>query len=271
MMSALVLALVAAPMPAEASNVLLDMSDPAGDDRGPGSYTYPIRPAYPPRVFDLRGFEVRLEGEQVVFTATFASVIRRPSEQPRRTAAIEIALDNQIYVKHVDIYIRTAERPGVQEGLPGRKIGFSQGWHRAVVMTPRPYLMRSLLKQWPHQDRVTVPDDLRAIGRRVTARLPRSRFGSSPPQSWRFAVAVSGALWENQFDSFPSAPQAYVPNALTMPVRPVADRRWFGGGDLPKAYPQIIDLLAPTAAEQYRVLRAARPGAPAMLPLLPSQ
>lgn len=270
-MSALLLALVAVPTQAQASGVLVDVSDPAGDDRGPGTYTYPIRPAYPPRVFDLRGFEVRLEGEQVVFTATFASVLRPPSEQPRRTAAIEIALDNQIYVKHVDVYIRTGVQPGVQQGLPGRKIGFTSGWHRAVVMTPRPYLMRSLLKQWPHQDRVLVPDDLRAMGRKVIARLPRSAFGDAPPQSWGFAVTVSGALWENQFDSFPQAPKDYVPNALTMPVRPVADRRWFGGGDFHNAHPQIIDMLAPTAAEQYRVLKAARPGEPALLPWLVAQ
>lgn len=265
--SALALLLIAAPQGA----TLFEAEDPARDDRGRGDYVYPSRPAYPPHVFDLRRFEVRLDGDEVVFEVGFARPVRRPPEQARRTNAIEIQLDNGVFVKHVDIYVRTGDGEGVQAGLPGRNVALEDGWHRAVVITPRPFLLQSLLKRWPHADQVIVPAGVRAVGRTVIARVPQARFGKTSPARWRFAVAVSGALWENTFDTFPEAPDNFVPNALTMPVRTVADWRWFGGGDLEGGHPWVIDVLAPTPKMQFELLGAGRPGRPARLPWWPAR
>lgn len=255
MLPALAMVALAASAP---EGVLFALDDPRGDDRGPGTYTYPTRPAYPPRTFDLRRFVMREDGDHIVFEARFERPLRPPVEQARRTRAIEIPLDNALYVKHVDIYLRTEDRPGVQEGLPGRRIRFANGgWHRAIVLTPRPFVLRSLLEGWPAADRVLVPSNLVAIGPTVRARIPRAALPDSDPHTWGVAVTVSGALWENRFDVYPEAPESYVQNALTMPVRPVADFRWFGGGGLDGEDPHVIDVLAPTAEDQYRWLRRA--------------
>lgn len=242
---------------------LFDRADPAGDDRGPGSYTYPLRPAYPRQVFDLRRFRVWTEGESAVFEVTFARPIVRPPEQARRTRAIEIPLENEIFVKHVDIYVRDPMRPGVTDALPGRKIRFADGptgggWQRAIVLTPRPFVLESLLRDWPHHDRVLVPTRLRRVGRTLRVRVPLSEIGGDPKR-WGYAVAVTGALWENRYDAYPEAPEVWSPNALTMPVRTVADRRRFGGGGLAGHHPHVIDLLAADADQQYRWLGASGP------------
>lgn len=264
MTASILLLLTASALPGAA---LVDAEDPARDDRGRGSYSYPTRPAYASRVFDLRRFRVSRDGEHLLFEVTFARPIVRPAEQARRSRILEIQLNNAVFVKHVDIYIETGEAGGAQQGLPGRNLAFERPWQRAVVLTPRPFLLESLLSQWRHGARVVVPSNLRAVGRTVRARIPLAELSDVDPSRWRFAVSVSGALWENRFEIYPNAPHDFTPNALTMPARPVADARWFGGGDLDGGQPNVIDLLAPTAEAQYSLLEKGRRGAPAVLPL----
>ena len=46
------------PLVVFAAEPPLTLSDPEGDDDGPGGYKYPTDPAYKPRSFDLRRLEV---------------------------------------------------------------------------------------------------------------------------------------------------------------------------------------------------------------------
>ena len=41
---------------------MLSVEDPAGDDHGPGSYTYPTDPVFVPGSYDLTNFEIGIEG-----------------------------------------------------------------------------------------------------------------------------------------------------------------------------------------------------------------
>ena len=60
--------------------VLLDVTDPDGDDKGPGNYAYPTSTNFKPGAFDLQRFQVIDAGSDVVFrvqtrdlTPTFGS------------------------------------------------------------------------------------------------------------------------------------------------------------------------------------------------------
>lgn len=50
-------------------DTLLDVSDPAGDDYGPGTFAYPLAADFKDGAFDLTGFQVVLDGETVYLVA----------------------------------------------------------------------------------------------------------------------------------------------------------------------------------------------------------
>ncbi len=50
------------------SQVITTLTDPVGDDYGPGSYTYPTNSVFTAGSFDMTEFQVRVEGNRVYFT-----------------------------------------------------------------------------------------------------------------------------------------------------------------------------------------------------------
>ena len=271
-LTAIVLISAGAP-PASAQSWTFE--DPAHDDVGPGVYTYPTRPAYRARDFDLRRVELRVEGSELLVRTHMARPVRRPVEQARRTKAIEIPLEAGLYVQHLDLYFWT-ETPapkGLSTGLPGRRIRFERPWNAAVVMTPQPFLLRSMLKDWPGADATYVVPRVRAVGPILEARIPLAHFGGQPTEAWRLAVAVAGAQWENRFQFGRDAKRPWG-NALTMPVTQVPDVRRFGGAPWGESHPQVIDVLDPggeqrawlssfdSARERWAVLPALALGPP---------
>ena len=263
---------LAVPSSSWAGTVIVDMTDPANDDRGPGHYSYPVRNDYRRGDLDLRRFTVIDEGEFIRFEVTLGRVLR-PLLEPRRSRAFIVPLSNRLTVQNIDIYLqRPEETDRVHRGLPGRQLAFDegQGWTRAVVFTPQPGYARHLLKPWAHASKVIVPGDLQSIGRKVWARVRVSALGGRPGPGWGFAVAVSGALWENRFQFYRQAESPDVVNVLTVPVHVTPDWRRFGGGDLSGANPNVLDILASGSRAQKAILTSyeAKTGAWARLPML---
>ncbi|MEL7371258.1 MAG: glucodextranase DOMON-like domain-containing protein [Myxococcota bacterium] len=265
--------LVSISTPADAAErVIFKMNDASGDDRGPGTYSYPIRNDYQRGDLDLRRFEVIDEGDHIRFEITLGRVLR-PLLEPRRSRAFIVPLQNELTVQNIDIYL---QRPGtndrITEGLPGRQVAFddAHGWTRAVVFTPQPGYARHLLAPWSHSNRVIMPRNLQSIGRKVWARIPVDALGGRPGPGWGFAVAVSGALWENRFQFYRQDENPDVVNAFTVPVHVTPDWRRFGGGDLSGAHPNVLDILAEGADSQRAILTSYEPktGSLARLPML---
>ena len=234
------------------------LEDPHGDDDGPGSYVYPSDNDYPRGCFDLERLEVRREGDFIVFEVTFAAAVRKPP-QVRRTSVLEIDLDNGLYVQNVDIYIDTDGDPttGSTEAIPGRNVTLDGAtpWDRAVVLTPLPFAVRSLLSDWRPASRVLVPANLQTRGATVVARIPVGELGDPEPR-WGYAVMVSGAIWEESFDAVNRLVGSYRKNAFTMPVFAVAEARIIGGADLTNYHPWVMDVLTAKGHSQRKVLSA---------------
>lgn len=251
--------------------VLMDVTDPARDDHGPGDYQYPMRNDYRRGDLDLRRFILVDEGDHIRFEVRFARVIQ-PILEPRRSRMTIVPLDNQVTVQNVDIYLQAPNtEPKSTEGIPGRQIAFSSrdGWTRAVVFTPQPGYARHLLKPWTHSPRVIVPNNLQGSGRRVWARVPVADLGGRPGPGWGVAVVVSGALWENRFRFYRGSKDPEVVNVFTVPVHVLPDWRRFGGGDISGAHPNVLDILAADEKFQRKVLNSYDPktGAWAQVPL----
>jgi carbohydrate-binding DOMON domain-containing protein len=257
--SGAVLSLLLTLAAAAAPEALVDLEDPSGDADGPGTYTAPTDSELGSANFDLRRFVVRVEPPSLVFEVTLGEPIRPPASL-LRTNATPAELKNGIFLQNIDLYVDTdPAHPagGVAEGIPGRRVGFTEGrtWKRAVVLTPLPQAVAQVVEgalgkqAW----RVAVPT-VTARGRTVVARVPLSFFGAKPSRAWGWSVQVSGAAWERNFQLQELAFGSSGPNAQTMPVSTISERWAFGGAPLGRSHPQVLDVLVPAGVSQHAML-----------------
>ena len=57
---------------------LCGVTDPTGDDNGPGSYVYPTNGAFNPGSFDLTNFDVYADGANIAMVARTRGTITNP-------------------------------------------------------------------------------------------------------------------------------------------------------------------------------------------------
>ncbi len=101
---------------AQAQTVTL--TDPTGDDNGPGAYIYPTDAVYSPGSFDLTELEVTKKGKNIAFTVS----VNQRLEDPW-------GMDVGFAVQMIFIFIDTdgQEGSGHTEGLPGLNVQFAPG------------------------------------------------------------------------------------------------------------------------------------------------
>lgn len=181
---------LAALSPARAEKVVL--TDPSGDDHGPGTYIHPATDGFRPGTFDLTKLSMERTGEGVTITATFATspqevLVRTNRDDPGRKAFMPV----------VDIYVAENPAPGSgrRDLLPGRRVCTAGefGWDRAVVVSATPDLLKS------HYGRVVpeaaadtcFPLGARVMGRNLRVFVP-GRCLPDDLSSSLFLVLVSG-------------------------------------------------------------------------------
>lgn len=260
----LVLLLWSLPPSARAgkAELIAAFDDDAGDAYGPGSYVAPGDSEISESDFDLRRFEVWLDGSEVTFKVTMAGLFRVPGATAR-LGAVPIQFWNSIYLQNVDIYIDTdpSSPAGQTACVPGRRVAFPPGrtWKVAVVLTPQPGPSRGIIQEalGTVADHMVFPDNVQVAGRTMTARVPVFDLGGPPQRRWAYSVHVSGARWERTFSVVDrlshGKPQA---DALTMPVLPVKEAWAFGGGFEGQVHPRVVDVLLPRGANQRAYLGA---------------
>ena len=214
---------------------LFRVDDPAGDDHGPGTYSYPGNPVFTPGCFDLLSVEARDDGEDILFAIQLAAEF----EDPWNGSPVGYDLQN------IDIYVDTRAEGGFTELLPGRRALVADGfaWDRAVFATGRTDVaeqdvaekvsaeMREALFV-PLEDRQSIDGDT------LTLRVPRSFLGDIQP-GWAFQVIVTGSDGSMESDSL-----------RVREVRRTASDWNFGGGSDGGEDPNILDLLVPAGTTQ---------------------
>ena len=126
----LVALMIAATFPSQAlaQQVLMDVEDPVGDDKGPGYYGYPSNPVFVEGAFDITKFRLIDSGDRLLFSVSVADLGGNPWGGP-----------NGFSLQNIQIYVRTT-----QTGLPSRTdtLGLnvvfapSFAWHFAIVIVP---------------------------------------------------------------------------------------------------------------------------------------
>ncbi|GAA2233803.1 hypothetical protein GCM10010401_02060 [Rarobacter faecitabidus] len=100
------------------------LSDPTGDDNGPGTYEYPKNGVYAPGSFDLTGVRVYDTGNGL----TFVTAINAPIDNPWGC--------DTICLQHVEIYLGSGDGSAVP-ARAGTNLSASSPWSRAVVIDGR--------------------------------------------------------------------------------------------------------------------------------------
>ncbi len=208
---------------------VLDVTDPANDDHGPGTYTYPTDAVFPPGVFDATAFNVSYDDKFIVFRFTLRGPLQNPWGSP-----------NGVAVQTFDIYI---DKDGAANGarllLPGRNAALSKdfAWDYAIwvegwtpgVFVPSPEGPKQVDAQ------LTIIADPGQS--KVTIKVPKALLGDNP-QDWAYAAMVLG--------------QEGFPASGVWRVRDVeaSSQQWrFGGAPADANHTRIIDLIWPADAQ----------------------
>ena len=227
-----------------------EIDDPEGDDNGIGTVEYPTNSVFQPGVFDLVKFGVYEDGENIYLKVT----VKDLGDNPWGGA-------NGFCLQYVHVYIKTTDTSlPLNETTFGLNVTVWHGWNYAVLMAPgwgedpvpsgeksAIYLADGSLVAVEEKDPgfdVYVDSQLPNT---IVAKISKSLLSDVDNiQNWVFVVAVTG------YDGFGP-----------MKVRTILTEttEWnFGGADplavLAGVMPQVIDLLAPTPEDQYKLLKS---------------
>ncbi len=233
---------VVLPMTGQAEP-FLSVDDPAGDDNGPGTYTYPTDSVFKPGVFDILRFTAAATDRELVFTFT----MRAPIDNPWGSAV-------RLSLQTFDVYIDTdpGKGTGARQLLEGRNAALSKGdgWDYALwVEGWNQKLMAAdaggKVSETPGSPVKVTVDGPKGL---VVITLPRSLVkADTPPEAWGFAAMVLSQ------DGYPSPGVRRVRD-----VKPAAEQ-WRVGGAGPGANATRIMDLVLAGQDQARILAAYPP------------
>ena len=212
---------------------VLSVTDPTGDDNGPGTYQYPTSSSYSPGSWDLTGFQVITAGSEVYLRTslanlapTFGSVdgaqlldiyVHDPSATATSTAA---AFPTRNYtIAPADAWSERLEVQGFASPVWVNPSGAQVGTPTAVVAS--------------------------TVAGTITIALPEAEFGT-PAAGWTFTVAITG---QNGFNADQAIAFTPNPGGFTLGVCPV------GGAEpicalSPSSVPEVMDTITPPGVSQ---------------------
>jgi C-terminal binding-module, SLH-like, of glucodextranase len=255
---------------------LVTISDPPGDDYGAGTLVYPQRADFKTGDLDLLQLKISRDDEGFWFEAMFKNPIRDPVNVPNSVGAESLAdfARKGFYQFNLDVYIDTdrVKGSGNTFTLPGRQVKIDPGyaWEKAVILTPRPELMRqqllaALIEQYPDRTKAETeasvdqamffPTRILVRGRSISFFVPAGFFAGSDGTDWAVTALVTGAMTTIPADLslFPSTKTPLERLQLGV-MQPVAGRPKDTFGYRGATPSPVVDMLASSAEQQVRQL-----------------
>jgi len=230
-----------------AGKVLFEMSDPEGDDDGAGGYKYPKADVFTPGVFDLTKFRVVDTGSSLTFELYFKDLGGNPWSGP-----------NGFCLQYPQIYIHTTL------SVPGRTDTFGlnvnvtedSAWHIALLLAPgwgsdpvpngekaAIYLSDGTVAVQDGKFKVYADPARNAIIAEVSKDILPDAGNAD---KWKYVVAVTSydGYGTMKIRPFGLDPDVWVVGVGSKHAKAV----------LFNVVPRVMDLLAPTAQDQYAQL-----------------
>jgi len=223
------------------------MSDPTGDDDGPGTYKYPTDAVYKPGSFDMTEFQVVNKGSTVEFRIKVNAKIEDPWDSQAWGGN---GFSVQMAFIHIDMDHKAGS--GAVEGMPGTNVRFApeEAWDKVVIISPQgPTRVNSeiQLKCPQLKNRIVVPRVTRASGKTLIAEVDVAALGGAPQEGWGYQVLLQSN------EGFPDKK-----DLLTRKVNEFEGQHRFGGGSDYDNDPHVLDMLAPpegdAAKKQHEIL-----------------
>jgi len=208
----------------------LTFKDPIGDDKGPGTYTYPTDAVYAPGSFDLTDFTINWSGNNVEFNVSVNDKLKDPW-----------GMGVGFAVQMVFIFIDKdgIEGSGHTEGMPGLNIKFEpkSAWEKVIILSPQPQTrvlteVRTKVDPKLAKD-VIVPRRTTGSGKTITASVKLDELGGGDPATWGYQVVMQSN------EGFPDKT-----DLLTRKVNEFEGQHRFGGGNDGNCDPHVMDILA---------------------------
>ena len=211
---------------------VLDVSDPGGDDNGPGTYQYPTSTDFHPGAFDLTRFRVISDGTTVFLRATLANL------DPTFGSALGAQL--------LDVYVRApgASTTSTAAAFASRNytIAPADAWSEMVEAQG---FASPVWQDAAGNSLGTAFVAASQASKTITVGLPEAAFGT-PASGWTFAVVLTGqdGFSSDQARGFAATPQPFefgvcAPGG-TSPICSVD----------PGTVPKAMDVITPSGVSQ---------------------
>jgi glucan 1,4-alpha-glucosidase len=217
-----------------------DISDPAGDDNGPGTYQYPTSGDFHPGAFDLTRFQVLTDGTFTYLRATLANL----------DTTFGVADGAQL----LDVYVHApgAAATSTQAAFASRNYSIAPAgaWNERVeIQGFAPPVWVDASGQSQGQALVLASQ----ADRTITVALPQAQFGT-PGSGWGFSVALTG---QDGFSPDQARGFAATPQAFSFGVCAAGGTAPVCSAD-PATVPKAVDVLTPAGVSQASELDPAR-------------
>jgi glucan 1,4-alpha-glucosidase len=176
--------------------LLLDVSDPDGDDNGPGNYAYPTFDGFRPGAFDIQAFQVYDAGSEVIFRL--------------RTRDLSETFGSPLGAQLVDVYVHVpgAAPTSTAATHPLRNFSIAAGFEWSRLIQVQGFGQRYVDAGGNTLGTVTISAN--PISRFITFRVPKSSLGTPGP-GWRFTIVLTGqdGFSADQARGFAPTPQDF--------------------------------------------------------------
>jgi hypothetical protein len=176
--------------------LLLDVTDPDGDDNGPGNYAYPTSTNFVPGAYDIEGFQVFDAGTEVIFRL--------------KTRDLTPTFGSPLGAQLVDIYVHdpAAASTSTLASFATRNYNISPGFAWSRLLEAQGFGQRYIDAGGTTLGTLTISAN--AISRFITVRVPKASLGTPGP-GWGFTVVLTGqdGFSPDQARGFQPTPQEF--------------------------------------------------------------
>jgi glucan 1,4-alpha-glucosidase len=181
-----------------AGTVLLDLTDPTGDDNGPGNYAYPTFDGFKPGAYDITRFQVIDSGPDIVFRL--------------QTRDLTPTFGSPLGAQLVDVYVRDPAAAAVDTStaasFPQRNYTIAPGgaWSRLIEV--QGFGQRYVDAHGATLGGVTISAN--QISRFITFTVSKATLGTPRP-GWGFTVVLTGqdGFSPDQARGFQTTPEQF--------------------------------------------------------------
>jgi glucoamylase len=214
-------------------NLILDTTDPTGDDNGPGNYAYPTSSNFQPGAYDLTDFQVYDTGSTVTFRV--------------QTRDLTPTFGSPLGAQLVDVYVHDpgAASTNTVASFPQRNysIAAADAWSRLLEV-------QGFGQRFVDSSNAgavgSITISANQISRYITFTVDKTALGGTPTTGWKFTVVLTGqdGFSPDQARGFQPTPEDFqfgvCATALDTPLCK------FPPGSVPK----VLDTIPPTGVTQ---------------------